>query len=356
MRYYSTQAHFERLFAETWRPWSLRAGTEAELAAWQRGLRQKLSELIGFSTMTRCDPAPKVLEEVPCQGYTRRKMTIFTEPDVEMPFYLLMPDGAGSQSPRAAVLAMHGHASNGKEAVAGVRSSERMAATIDHYHYNYGEVLAQQGYLVLAPDARGFGERRERYQQGDDHCMESSCQYLNAIAISLGQSVTGMWAWDLMRLADFALTLDGCDGRLGSVGLSGGGLQSLWFSALDERVGCSVVSGYFYGYLQSLLTELCCACNYVPGLWENVDIGDIGALIAPRPLLIETGDADDLNGRDNLGNVIPQVDTVRRAMALCGAEDNLYHDIFQGEHRWNGVQAFPWMQKHLPPQKEGQAR
>lgn len=351
-RYYSVQKHFERLFADTYRPWAMRAGTKEDLAHWQHGLRRKLAGLVGFPRMERCAPAPKVLEETRCDGYLRRKMTIFTEPDVEMPFYALIPDGAGRESPRATVLAMHGHSSNGKEAVAGVRQNERMAATIDHFQYNYGEVLAQKGYLVLAPDARGFGERRERYQHGDDKCLESSCAYLHAISLSLGQTVTGMWTWDLMRLADFALSLDISDGRLGSVGLSGGGLQSLWLSALDERVQCSVVSGYFYGYLQSLLIAFCCYCNYVPGLWENVDIGDIGALIAPRPLLIETGDADDLNGQDNLGNVIPQVDTVRRAMALYGLPDNIFHDIFKGEHRWNGEKAYPWLLKHLPPQME----
>ena len=39
-----------------------------------------------------------------------------------------------------------------------------------------------------------------------------------------------------------------------------------------------------------------CSCNYVPHLFEHVDMGDVGALIAPRPLLVETGTHDDLNG------------------------------------------------------------
>lgn len=351
-KYYACQKHFETLYENIYRPWSMRAGSRDELVLWQKGLRRVLSGMIGLPRMHQCDPAPKLLEETPCDGYVRRKMTIMTEPDVEMPFYMLAPDGAGDASPRSAVLAMHGHSSNGKEAVAGVRDSGQMARTIDHYNYNYGEVLAQKGYLVFAPDARGFGERRERYEHGEDKCLDSSCAYLHTMAISLGQTVTGMWVWDLMRLADFALSCPAANGRLASVGLSGGGLQSLWLSALDERVECAVVSGYFYGYLQSLLINFNCLCNYVPGLWETVDMGDIGALIAPRPFLVETGDADDLNGRDNLENVRSQTDIVRRAMVLSGVPENFYHDVFAGEHQWHGEEAYEWLQRHIPPKME----
>jgi hypothetical protein len=61
-------------------------------------------------------------------------------------------------------------------------------------------------------------------------------------------------------------------------------------TALYYRIKAAVISGYFYGYKQSLLEMPDnCSCNYVPHLWEKVDMGDMGALIAPRTLLIETG-------------------------------------------------------------------
>lgn len=101
-----------------------------------------------------------------------------------------------------------------------------------------------------------------------------------------------------------------------------------------------------------MLINYNCLCNYVPDLWRTADIGDIGALISPRPLLIETGDADFLNGRDGLENVIPQVETVRRAMSLFGKEENLYHDIFPGEHKWHGAHAYQWIISHTPPVME----
>ena len=158
-----------------------------------------------------------------------------------------------------------------------------------------------------------------------------------------------MWTWDLHWLIDYVETRPDCDAaRLGVAGLSGGGLQTLWASALDERVRCAVISGYLYGYKESLLDQhRNCSCNYVPGLYEYVDMGDIAALIAPRPLLIETGNRDGLNGASGLANVTPQVEIIRSAYRLLGHEDRLYHDIFPGEHRWNGVEAIPWMERHL---------
>ena len=123
-------------------------------------------------------------------------------------------------------------------------------------------------------------------------------------------------------------------------------MQTLYFAALDTRVDCAVISGYFYGVRDSLLEmpNNCC-CNIVPRLWEHFDMGDLGAMIAPRPLLIESGDTDSLNGARGIKNVMSQVAVTRRAYKALKSGDRLYHDIFAGEHRWNGIHAIPWMKK-----------
>lgn len=354
MSYYTSRQHFERIFTETQRSHRFCAKNSQEFHEWSDSLRRQLHRLIGTEQIHRCQANPVILEEVPCDGYVRKKLLINTEEDILMPFYMLVPTDIREGEKRMALIACHGHSSNGKEAVAGVREKKAVAETIDHYNYNYGEEFARKGYIVFAPDARGFGERREGYDQGeeDGKLLSSSCSYLNVMAMSLGQTVMGMWLWDLMRLADYALTCDFINGHIACAGLSGGGMQSLWLAAMDSRIESCVVSGYFYGYLQSLLINYNCLCNYVPNLWRTADIGDIGALISPRPLLIETGDADFLNGRDGLENVIPQVETVRRAMSLFGKEENLYHDIFPGEHKWHGEHAYQWIISHTPPVME----
>lgn len=350
-QYYTASDAFRRRFDAVGRRLALDTGDRERYAAWKTRARAELSALLGLPTMERCDPSPQVVERAPMDGYLREKVLLQTEPGVRMPLYALIPDGLAPGERRPAVIAAHGHCGAGKFAVAGRADIPAVKAQIDQYNYAYGVALVKEGFVVFCPDARGFGERRELAAQGDDErlFLNGSCMVLNHMALPLGQTVTGMWTWDLMRLADYIAARPECDpARLGCVGLSGGGLQTLWLAALDDRVQCAVVSGYFYGYRQSLLDiPYNCSCNYVPHLWEAVDMGDLGALIAPRPLLIETGDADPLNGRDGTANVESQVAVTRRAYTLLAAEDALHHHVFPGAHRWCGERALPWMKRWL---------
>ncbi len=348
-KFYTAEQYFADRFDRVGRRLELKAETAEEFSAWKKELRKALWEVAGMNTMISCEPNPQRLESKEMEGYRRDKYLIETEPGICMPFYVLIPGDYREGEKRPAIVAPHGHESHGKSAVVGETfGNPSLAATIEQHNYAYGVQLVKEGFLVFCPDARGFWERREKYYQADSSLLSQSCEYLNDMAMTLGQSVTGMWIWDLMRLVDYIQTREDVDvERIGCAGLSGGGLQSLWLSALDDRIKCSVISGYFYGYKQSILLNMCCSCNYVRGLYELADMGDIGALILPRPVLIETGTLDDLNGPDGLANVYPQVEKLRKAAAITDAKENVYHDVFVGPHRWNGVQAVPWLKKHL---------
>jgi len=317
---------------------------------WKTKVKAELSDLIGIARMETCDLLPERLETVQEEGYRREKWLIQVEPGVWMPFYLLLPDDLQPGEQRPCMIAAHGHGTGGKLSPAGRTDIPALAERIAREHTDYGVSFVRRGYVVLCPDARGFGERRESSGQGDDEHLfiSSTCNQLNVMAIGLGLSLTGMWTWDLMRLLDFIGTrADVAQDRIGCCGLSGGGLQTLWLSALDERVSCAVVSGYFYGYKDALLKLYNCFCNYVPGLWERVDMGDIAALIAPRPLLIETGDQDPLNGERGVDNVVEQVDSAAQAYRLMGVEDRLVHHIFAGGHVWNGDRTYDFVNRWL---------
>jgi dienelactone hydrolase len=349
--YHRCQEYLEERFLRFARQMGFRATRDQDVLAWQAQLRGKVAELLGLHTMIPWPPNPKITERVPLDGYERHRIEIATEPGVIMPLYALIPANLKPGERRAAVVAPHGHGSGGKLSPAGRTDIPVIKEAIEHYNYAYGVQLVREGFIVFCPDARGFGERREPPLQGDDErrFMSSSCEVLNHMAIPLGQTVAGMWTWDLMRLIDYICERPDCDPqRIGCAGLSGGGLQTLYLSALDERVRCAVCSGYFYGVKESLL-EMCqnCSCNYVPHLWEYADMGDLGALIAPRPFLIETGTCDSLNGRRGTDNVLDQVKITKQAYAVLGADDRLYHDIFEGEHRWHGVAAMDWLKRWL---------
>jgi dienelactone hydrolase len=335
------------------RQMGLRATTLEELERWRQELRARLRQLLGMDTMLGCPLEPRITERVELEGYVRERVLLQTEPGVIMPLYVFLPADLGPGERRPAVIAPHGHGSAGKLSPGGRRDIPVLQETIEQHNYDYGVQLVRRGFVVFCPDARGFGERREWPRQGDDpdFVLGGSCEVLNHMAIPLGQTVAGMWAWDLVRLADYAQTRAECDpSRVGCAGLSGGGLQTLWLSALDDRISCAVISGYFYGSKDSLL-RLCnnCSCNYVPHLWEVADVGDIAALIAPRPLLVETGSFDSLNGERGVENVTEQLAITRRAYELLGVGERLAHDLFEGEHMWHGKEAIPWLVQWLQP-------
>lgn len=350
MQFTTAKERFVKLYGAIGRQSGLRAETLESYAIWKEETRALLARLIGLPGAAGL-PAPEAttLETVQEAGYTRTHLMIHTEPDVDIPAYLLTPVGLKAGERRPVVLAPHGHASHGKDAVAGVRRTAAIAGTIEQHAYDYGVQLVREGFIVLCPDAMGFGERREAQLQADDRMLDSSCALINHMALPLGHTLTGLWVADLQRLLDFVIAQPyTLPGRVACAGLSGGGLQTLWLLALDDRLRCAVVSGYFYGVKQSLLEmNGNCSCNYVPGLWKHVDMGDLGALAAPTPLLIVTGDADPLNGRDGLDNVFPQVDIARRGYRLQGVETSLEHHVFSGVHRWEGSQAIPFLRKHL---------
>jgi hypothetical protein len=74
---------------------------------------------------------------------------------------------------------------------------------------------------------------------------------------------------------------------------------------------------------------------------------DLGALIAPRPLLIESGDNDIYSGERRLQNVYEQVEITRGAYELFDKPENLHLYTFEGPHRWDGGDTYEFVRKHL---------
>lgn len=299
-----------------------------------------LWKLLGLEHMESCALNPVMEERVILEnGIIREKVVIQTEPDVWMPVYILIP-GDGKEKPLHCFLALPGHGSGGKYSVAGCRNIPGIAQAIETYNYDYGMQLARLGYVAVCPDCRGMGERLEGCMKTgeEEDILKNSCYALAHMAEPLGETVAGMLTWDLMRLIDYLefrgeWRLD----TLGCLGFSGGGMQTLWLAALDERIKRAVISGYMYGYQDALLKlNNNCSCNYVPGLWEHLDMGDIGSLIAPRPVLIQSCREDRLNGERGIVNAAEQVEIMVRAYRLLGAEERILHDICEGGHQFHG--------------------
>lgn len=313
--------------------------TREDFVQWQKAMRRLLHELLGLDKMENCPLHPMIDDVVLLPGGIRREhLNIQVEPEVWMPMYLLIPVGAGADT--RPFLCPPGHNGAGKYTVAGLREYTAVEDKIIHYQYDYGLQLAKLGFVAVCPDCRGFGERREELADTQDpaKALRGDCYRLAHMGEPLGIPVAGMLTWDLMRAVDYLFERGEWDcNAISCLGFSGGGMQTLMLSALDERVRLSVISGYLYGYRDALLTlSNNCSCNYVPHLWEHLDMGDIASLIAPRPLLVQSCREDRLNGPRGIVNAVEQVKIIQKAYQLMGAPELLLHEICEGPHQWHG--------------------
>ncbi|MER3416143.1 MAG: acetylxylan esterase [Gemmataceae bacterium] len=154
----------------------------------------------------------QVVEEVRLPGYVRRKITFVPEPGDRVPAYLLVPERRRGRVP--AVLCLHQTTPLGKAEPAGLGPDASK---------HYARHLAERGYVTLAPDYPNFGDYRyDPYRQG----------YVSA---------TMKGIWNHKRAVDLLCSLPEVDGnRIGVIGHSLGGHNSLFVAAFDERIRCIV--------------------------------------------------------------------------------------------------------------------
>ena len=73
-------------------------------------------------------------------------------------------------------------------------------------------------------------------------------------------------------------------------------------------------------------------------------MADIAGLIAPRPLLIESGVDDPIFPQPGAAKALEQL---KQIYAHYLAEDKLASDVFEGGHRWNGAKAYDWLDEWM---------
>jgi hypothetical protein len=308
-----------------------RVSDESVLSEWRAGVRARLEALLG-RLPERVPLDLEMLETVECDGYRRHKVVFDTEETMSVPAYLLVPEGRVAPGP--GILAVHGHGP-GKAVVVGL-------ATTDAPNGDYAHQLARRGFVVLAPDLRCFGERAD-WNPPDHYACDTNLVH----AVMAGWNPLTQNLWDLARALDVLEAHDLVDpGRLGVAGLSYGGTLSLFLAAWDRRVAAAVVSGYFSSWAVShKMPWNMCGSQILPGLLGQLEHVDLGALVAPRPLLIESGREDDLFPATVAVEEVAKLRTVYGA--LGAADDQLVHDVFDEGHQWHGEEAYPFLERCL---------
>ena len=83
------------------------------------------------------------------------------------------------------------------------------------------------------------------------------------------------------------------NGKLGITGASGGGNQSMYAGALDERFA-AVVPVCSVGNYQAYLRAACCVCEVLPDALTFTEEGDVLGLVAPRALIVMNATSDGI--------------------------------------------------------------
>ncbi|MFD6281794.1 dienelactone hydrolase family protein [Streptomyces sp. NPDC060209] len=293
-------AFYERLRDELTFPLSWERSETRDFPAW----RAQARAVVGESLLQPLAPGPEpfdpvTVEECPAGPYTARTVEFALSRYGRARGSLLVPHGTG---PFPAVLILHDHGAEftiGREKAVRPRSDpDRLACAAawadKHYDGRFvGDELAARGYVVLAVDTLGWGDRGPLAYEDQ--------QALAANLLQLGTSPAGLAAHEDIRAAAFLASLPEVDGlRVGALGFSMGAYRAWQLSALSDGVRAAAAVCWMTGLKEMMVpgdNALRGQSAYFmlhPGLHRHLDIPDVASLAAPKPALFHAGGRDHL--------------------------------------------------------------
>lgn len=290
-------------------------------------LRQSLLTRLGHFPQ-RVPLAPVFGTEIVEGAYTRVSVTYRVEGDEYVPAWLLTPKGVVPEGGWPAILALHQHGGQydlGKSELVGLSGDPQ---------YAYGRELCQRGYVVLCPDMLCFEERRPseeiRLRNGmlDGHGYE---RFEFTKRLISGSCLQTKYLHDLSCALDFLTSLRNVNHtRLGVIGHSLGGQETLWLTWYDTRVAVAVSSCGF-SLMRTILRD---GINhnfaaYVPDMLAVGDMDALVAELAPRPFLLTAGESDSIFPIDGVHYV---VEHTQQIYAQQNVADRFQAVLFAGGH------------------------
>ncbi len=260
-------------------------------SVWRSVMKEHLLDAMGRGVL----PAPLNVEYkhiMNIDGCQLIKMEYTSEPGLRTPAYVLLPTGYALGDP--AVIAIHGHG-YGVRDIMGLDPLGNVRVGDVGYQKNFALELAHRGFAVIAPELFGFGELRLQQDIDSGDPNKSSCTPLSMALLSYGRTMAGVRGYQCERAfqaAESAQLIRG--GHVGCMGISGGGLVAMILGALEDRLQAVVISGYGCTFADSIFAVDHCVDNYLPGISRYAEMQDIMALIAPTPMLWESGSQDPI--------------------------------------------------------------
>jgi dienelactone hydrolase len=283
-------------------------GTKEEWLKRAAELRQQILVSAGlWPTPPKHALNAQIFGKVDRGDHTVEKVYFESYPGFYVTGNLYRPKNAVGKVP--AVLLPHGHWSYGR---------------LEHQQHNSGPLrgahFAKLGFVAFAWDMVGYGDSTAVSHRFAPHKETLARESL------WGVNLLGLQLWNGVRAIDFLESLPEVDAtRIGCTGESGGGTQTFLLTAIDDRIKVSAPVNMISSTMQGGSL-----CENAPNLRIDTNNMELGALAAPRPMLMvaATGDWTKLT---------PTVEypAVRGVYRLFGAEDKLATVQMDAPHNYN---------------------
>jgi dienelactone hydrolase len=341
------------------------------LERWQKTARARVFQHL-FHAPAAVTPAPDVLRRENRGTYVEEYLTFQTSPDLRVPAYLLIPNGA--THPRPAVLLLHDHGGFyvwGKEKVVEQENEHPVLREFKQQLYEGKSIateLVRRGYVVLTIDMFYWGERRMMLdddppsfrdpkimtKQDIDAVNRRSQQSESLVARSLlaaGITWPGVMLWDDLRSLDYLAARPEVDPRrLACVGLSVGGYRSFVLAALDPRIKAAIDVGWmssFGTHIRRHVVNSIGLTFHIVGLYRYLDLPDLAALIAPRSLFVINGSRDQLFPPEGVRTAFEKI---AKCFGKAGVSERQRCRLYDAPHEFNvrmQSDAWEWLERVL---------
>jgi dienelactone hydrolase len=302
---------------------------------------EKLHQLMG-SIEKPCRADWQTCRTIPKNGYVQYELTC-TTPDDRIPGSLMVPDHLAAPAP--ALLAIHGHGDGGKRKITDPLRKNPA--------YGYGEKLVRRGYVVLAIDMPGFGDRQIPRPAEKTPWVWDAERFLFCDKLLSGITLAGMCMRDLGIAFDYlsnrAELVDRT--RIGVIGHSMGGSLAALFMLLESGTAAGVAAAGLSTW--AALSNEKVIHNYavyIPGLLRLGDLDSLLTGIAPRPFMIIAGKRDPNFPADGVQCII---DSLKRSYTQSGAPQAFQAFVHSGGHPFeleHQDQAIEFLDKFLTPE------
>jgi cephalosporin-C deacetylase-like acetyl esterase len=280
----------------------------------KRFVRETILSLIGGLPDYTGPLNARITGRIQEERYQIEKVIFESLPGFYVTANLYRPQEAGRYP---GILLQAGHTQEGKP------EGQRLAAN-----------LALKGFVVLAFDPVGQGEREQTYDRRVDRALAgwSVPEHIQAGAQSIlaGESVARYFIWDAKRALDYLAGRPEVDAsRLGAVGCSGGGALTTFIGALDSRVKVVAPACYINSYRLLFAGPDPDSEMSLPNfIASGLDMADFVELSAPNPWLILATEGDYFTP----AGARLVYEEARRWFGLYGAEEKVRFFTGGGPH------------------------